>query len=103
MATPAGEKRLMQEINTNHLLCQREGKTGVLVVVASLDMEIDDVTFNESAALPSSSRHQCDNCGGQWEDSDLHEIRDFFQRVVGGGVVPSGECPECGCLCYPFQ
>jgi len=30
----------------------------------------------------------------------LCEAKDFFQRTEPGGVVPSGECPGCGALCY---
>ena len=62
---------------------------------------VDDLTFNEFASLGWSPTHECDNCGGKWEDGDLHEIRDYFQRVEPGGTVPSGECPKCNCLCYP--
>jgi hypothetical protein len=46
-------------------------------------------------------RHECDNCGETWNEGDLQPIKHYFQRVEPGGIVPSGECPECGCLCYP--
>ena len=42
----------------------------------------------------------CDNCKREWQRGMLCEVKDYFQRVEPGGVVPSGECPECGALCY---
>jgi hypothetical protein len=32
---------------------------------------------------------------------DLKEITDFWSRVDPGGVMPIGQCPICGALCYP--
>jgi hypothetical protein len=43
----------------------------------------------------------CDNCKREWKREMLCEVKDYFQRVEPGGVVPSGECPRCGALCYP--
>lgn len=43
---------------------------------------------------------ECGNCGQIWDETDLAEIKDYFQRVEAGGEVPAGECPECGALCY---
>lgn len=60
----------------------------------------------ELKSLPSkraSLEHECDNCGECWTENNLHEIDDYFQRVESGGVVPSGQCRECGALCYPFE
>jgi hypothetical protein len=45
----------------------------------------------------------CDNCGRQYMREMLCEVKDYFQRVDPGGVVPSGECPACGSLCYPIE
>lgn len=42
----------------------------------------------------------CDNCKKEWKRGMLCEVKDYFQRVEPGGVVPSGECPACGALCY---
>ncbi len=48
--------------------------------------------------------HQCDNCQQTWtEEQIIHEIRDLRERVEPNGVMPSGECPECGALCYLEQ
>lgn len=49
-------------------------------------------------------KSQCDNCG--WIGKplfELHEISNLLQRIEPGGVVPSGECPKCDCLCYPVK
>jgi hypothetical protein len=45
--------------------------------------------------------HRCGNCGEGWGDEEMNTIQDYFQRVEPGGTVPSGECPNCGALCYP--
>jgi len=31
----------------------------------------------------------------------MDEIHDIWERVEPGEVMPSGECPDCGALCYP--
>lgn len=44
---------------------------------------------------------ECGNC--KWSGEPLIKLEDIpylFQRIEPGGVVPSGECPECGALCY---
>ena len=46
-------------------------------------------------------KHLCDNCGQTFAGKKLKQIKDLLQRVEPGGIVPSGECPECGALCYP--
>ena len=46
-------------------------------------------------------KHLCDNCGKTFVEKKLKEIKDLLQRVEPGRIVPSGECPECGALCYP--
>ncbi len=47
--------------------------------------------------------HQCDNCGKVFTADELCDVEDFSMRVEPGGIVPSGECPECGALCYPIK
>jgi hypothetical protein len=56
----------------------------------------------------------CDNCewtgdeeslGEEDEDGELygrtlHQIHHLADRLDPGGVVPAGECPECGALAY---
>lgn len=46
-------------------------------------------------------RHQCQNCLKVWtEDQILTDIPDYDERVQGDEPEPSGECPECRCLCH---
>ncbi len=44
---------------------------------------------------------ECDNCGKQWGESKLKEVKRLFERVDAGVTMPAGECPECGALAYP--
>jgi predicted nucleic acid-binding Zn-ribbon protein len=53
--------------------------------------------------LAAEGKHQCDNCGKTFPASELRLVKNFFQRLAAGGIVPSGECPACGALCYPVQ
>ena len=46
-------------------------------------------------------KHICDNCGGLYAADEINPVKDLEQRIEPGGVVPSGECPKCGALCYP--
>ena len=46
------------------------------------------------------AKHECDNCGGIYSEAEMLEIQHLEQRIDTGGIVPSGECPNCGCLCY---
>lgn len=49
-------------------------------------------------------KSKCDNCGWIGEPTFLlHEVSNLLQRVEPGGIVPSGECPQCDCLCYPVK
>ncbi len=59
------------------------------------------VGFKQVTGL--TGKHSCDNCGAVIDSEDVCPIEDFFQRVEPGGMVPSGECPECGALCYPIK
>ena len=45
--------------------------------------------------------HECDNCGKEFSWKNLKPIRDLTGRLDAGGIVPTGECPDCGALCYP--
>jgi len=47
--------------------------------------------------------YECDNCKSICSRSALKEIKDFHQRVDISGVVPAGECPVCGALCYEIE
>ena len=45
-------------------------------------------------------KHQCDNCEALHDLEDLAIIKDYSERVEDGEVEPTGECPDCGCLCH---
>jgi predicted HAD superfamily Cof-like phosphohydrolase len=49
------------------------------------------------------SAYECDNCKSICSRSALKEIKDFHQRVDINGIVPAGECPICGALCYEIE
>lgn len=57
----------------------------------------------ETKKTPGPDAHHCDNCGwtGPEPGVDLCEVRDLGDRLDPGSTVPSGECPDCGCFCYP--
>ena len=55
----------------------------------------------KTSKLVVSGKHQCDNCSKTFDAKKLLDIQDLFERVEGGSIVPSGECPSCGALCYP--
>lgn len=43
---------------------------------------------------------KCDNCDHECRGDELDMISDIEQRLTPGGVVPAGQCPECGALAY---
>ena len=43
-------------------------------------------------------KHICDSCS--WVGTKLDEIDNIGSRIEAGSEVPSGQCPECGALCY---
>ncbi len=47
--------------------------------------------------------NECQDCGWKGPDEELDEIADLHQRVDPGEEMPSGECPECGCLCHEIE
>lgn len=48
-------------------------------------------------------KSQCQNCAEVWPDDELDPIKDLHQRVAPGEPMPTGECPNCGCLCQPID
>lgn len=47
--------------------------------------------------------HRCDNCGKVHVNEMLKIAKHLGERVEPGGFMPSGECRECGALCYPIE
>ncbi len=47
---------------------------------------------------------ECDNCEWQGTEEELgatlHQIHHLAERLDVGGIVPGGECPDCGALAY---
>ena len=44
--------------------------------------------------------YTCQNCGEDWAEASLLEVSDVYERVQPGDVMPDGECPECGGVCF---
>jgi hypothetical protein len=42
----------------------------------------------------------CANCDWKGDAEKLDMITDIQERITAGGVVPAGQCPECGALAY---
>jgi hypothetical protein len=52
----------------------------------------------------AANEHRCDNCKQHFAEEDLiNPIPDLQERLEPGSIVPSGECPLCGALCYPVN
>lgn len=53
---------------------------------------------------PPNTEHWCGNCDEVYPGRDLRvrwpNIPDLDCRIDPGGIVPSGECPQCGALVY---
>ena len=45
----------------------------------------------------------CNNCLANWKTHELRPIKDVFDRIAPGEIVPAGECPDCGALCHLVQ
>lgn len=59
------------------------------------------ITYTGFDIYPDST-HRCDNCNLEYTGERMQPIENLLQRIEPGGVVPSGECPDCGALCYPI-
>lgn len=66
---------------------------------------LHDRPGSQRASTPCNL-HSCDNCGKTYAEESLVEAKDLNERLdfpVGhpDRIEPSGECPDCGALCYP--
>jgi len=43
---------------------------------------------------------KCDDCGWIGVSEETDAISDIEQRLDAGGIVPAGQCPQCGSLAY---
>ena len=51
-----------------------------------------------------AERHaRCDSCGLECPQHRLAKPKDLALRLDPNGVVPAGECPECGALAYLIE
>jgi len=72
------------------------------------DDEPSESFLDESDAIRAASANakevyeisRCGNCGRVHNEQTLVAIKDMSERTDPGSVVPSGECPDCGALCY---
>lgn len=51
---------------------------------------------------------RCDNCWALFKGAGrlarvFPDIPDLLERIGPGGIVPAGECPDCGALVYPLN
>ena len=50
---------------------------------------------------PKQKQSHCGRCNWKGNpEKELHEIHHLHTKIDPGSIVPSGECPECGALCY---
>lgn len=65
-----------------------------------------DAALKEAADLLKNNI-KCDNCGARYASDDvritLETVSGLEQRLTPGSVVPAGECPDCGALCYLLE
>jgi hypothetical protein len=56
--------------------------------------------MSDEKMVDAPKRSKCDNCGKIFADGEMKEIEHLSERVAAGGKMPSGECGECGSLCF---
>lgn len=69
----------------------------------SYDSEAAAVLAAGEDACETFDLHRCDNCNKVFAKVELAEAKHLAMRTDPGGVVPSGECPDCKALCYPLE
>lgn len=76
------------------------------------DQDASEISFeSEAAAILAASQDveswgalsRCDNCGKVHNAHTMNEIADLLERMDQNGPMPSGECPDCGALCYEIE
>jgi len=46
---------------------------------------------------------KCDDCDWTGTAGQTDMVSDIQERLTPGGVVPAGQCPECGALAYLIE
>lgn len=67
------------------------------------DSEKDAIVNAAQDAVENCVLSRCDNCGKVHLEENLAEAKHLSMRTEPGGTIPSGECPDCGALCYPLK
>ncbi len=67
---------------------------------AGLDFDELDERAKRHYVAEKKDLNRCNNCGKLWTTDQLERIDDFWDRVNAGEIMPSGQCPDCGCLCH---
>jgi hypothetical protein len=72
---------------------------------SAISVNVDGKVYCNTCSKTAEFR--CDNCGACWNHEKLEElgkaypdIDNLWKRVLPGGIVPEGECEECGSLLY---
>lgn len=76
------------------------GEAGEVLRCATLGKAVGEARAD---ALGRFELHQCDNCGKVLASENLVTAKNLGMRSSPGGVIPSGECPDCGALCYSYS
>lgn len=71
----------------------------------SEDFETEEacVAAASADAVAHWTLSRCDSCGKLHTEETVQDAKLLTLRTEPGGTVPSGECVECGALCYPLH
>jgi predicted RNA-binding Zn-ribbon protein involved in translation (DUF1610 family) len=64
-------------------------------------MTDEQTAMRVAKKLLDEKRYRCNNC--DFASDQLDNIKDIFDRVDPGELMPAGECPECGALVHSDQ
>jgi hypothetical protein len=55
-----------------------------------------------ASAIDVTKPISCQNCDARYTQDELDRIDDVHERILPGDTMPSGQCPECGAVCFPI-